>query len=100
MTHRQLWNVDPDIQLGRPRHVADPDIQLGRPRHVADPDIQLGRPRHVADSDIRLGGHFNMFPSISCLFFRWTGAKVYIQTGWGSWSDFPPGSAAARMEPV
>ena len=31
---------------------------------------------------------FNMFPSISCLFFRWR-AKVYSQTGWGPWRDFP-----------
>ena len=44
-----------------------------------------------------------MFPSISRLFLRWREAKVYSQTGWGPWTDFPSGSDTAaechRIEP-
>jgi len=67
-----------------------------------DPDIRIRGEGHI-NPDILLGRQFNMFPSISRLFLRWREAKVYSQTGWGPWTDFPSGSDTAaechRIEP-
>ena len=35
-------------------------------------------------------GKFDILPSISHLFLRWRGAKVYSQTGWGDMAGFSP----------
>src|SRR6218665_353726 len=53
---------------------------------LVDPDILLGG----TDPDIRLGSQFNTFPSISRLFLRWRGSKVYSQTGWAHGRIYPP----------
>ena len=56
---------------------------------LADPDIRLGgqETRHSAK-----GGNL-ISVLVSHIYFFIGGAKIYSQTGWGPWPDFPPGSA-------
>jgi len=65
----------------------------------------------MADLDIRLGGGdimwqiqvfhaylFVGFPVFHAYLFIGRG-QVYSQTGWGPWSDFPPGSTTTLTQP-
>jgi len=52
----------------------------------------------MADPDIRLGGTNSMFPSISCSFICWRGAKVYSQTGWGGHGRISPSPGFCHEE--